>query len=960
MRDVRSELLSALKLSPGLHRLGFWRLERLERALLAAGVTAPRIVEPGQDLSDLALAPDEITLLGGQSLIQVDWSHAWDRPGPLPQGSLSATARFTQGMTLAFQEDPNDRHAIQQLKVYALRRSECWCLPVSVLSQVLGSHGLTALYRYHRAEVACALSPLISQLELHQRALVIDRMEEIHLEDGQLLHDFDQRFEHICLVGRQGALLVEHHVGEVPADAPMLQRQYGPGLLPYFRDPLSWLAECGSVIGLGAMTLHNHIRERAVAVGHVHVFRIRPAEVWAIGKRVDAMPVTETFGGAMLLHAQLPQVVATMLADPFLSERATPGQLAMVTTTATVSEWRVGVPPPQPIGTSGGLCIVLRGELVSYATGFMGGDHLGSLYGSFASHPPGSKVGFPGLDPTDDQGNLVQARQPSMIAFISKERLKDVLGHTGNGDDAGNIDTYLLPAGVDSKVLGPYRSPTFYQAPLKRFVPRAWPDVNHDSALYQASPRTRMVAVDIPGDRPDRECWRRILAAGLLSTWRDFREASLLLVVDTRGGATDAPPEVLMEGEGYRVLRVTAAPDLGAILQLAGQVVASNKTPERAWLYIELLGPEALRRELVEEALYQLVLNDDLSFPLPTIFSGRTPFLFATRLPPLRSGRIAPSQPMPPGTVRLRLDHPQGSPEALLAASPGTIQRFARALSYRRIGVALGGGGAWGMAHLAVLEALHNGGIPIDLVSGSSVGSVVGALYCAKGIPGLDQFVAERVLFQAATLGGIVTSTIFVAAVRRIVEDLTLAEIETPFFPVATDLIFGSEDPILRGYLATAARKSGSLAPFYPSTPTAWSDSVDGGISRNVPVRVLHVEGARTAFASNIVPPPSARRPRPPTFSGTAGRVLADLNPMRRARAAFRSVFTLFYTAGAAQPDQASVTFETRWSGSSPMDLLVGPQFIRDTQSTPEFWANVAAAQERWKTLCLPAFEVDG
>src|SRR5262249_38139459 len=62
------------------------------------------------------------------------------------------------------------------------------------------------------------------------------------------------------------------------------------------------------------------------------------------------------------------------------------------------------------------------------------------------------------------------------------------------------------------------------------------------------------------------------------------------------------------------------------------------------------------------------------------------------------------------------------------------LERLARVLAHRTVGVALGSGAAYGLSHVGVLDALEQGGIPIDCIAGSSIGSVVGT-YLALGMP---------------------------------------------------------------------------------------------------------------------------------------------------------------------------------------------------------------------------------
>jgi predicted acylesterase/phospholipase RssA len=99
----------------------------------------------------------------------------------------------------------------------------------------------------------------------------------------------------------------------------------------------------------------------------------------------------------------------------------------------------------------------------------------------------------------------------------------------------------------------------------------------------------------------------------------------------------------------------------------------------------------------------------------------------------------------PDGAVRLRLALEGYRRARRLGELPGAdrrrFERLARGLTDRRVGVALGGGGAYGYVHVALLMELERLGIPIDAVSGASVGATVGSVFTAAGAVGLQEFV---------------------------------------------------------------------------------------------------------------------------------------------------------------------------------------------------------------------------
>src|SRR5262249_21784913 len=110
---------------------------------------------------------------------------------------------------------------------------------------------------------------------------------------------------------------------------------------------------------------------------------------------------------------------------------------------------------------------------------------------------------------------------------------------------------------------------------------------------------------------------------------------------------------------------------------------------------------------------------------------------------------------------RVRLD------ARVLAAAPwpevwqrhrATAERWARAVTNRRVGVALSGGGACAYRTLPLLRALAAAGVPLDVVSGVSGGALMGAYLCAGGVAGLARAERRGRRFLLTMLGAIVWS----------------------------------------------------------------------------------------------------------------------------------------------------------------------------------------------------------
>lgn len=164
-----------------------------------------------------------------------------------------------------------------------------------------------------------------------------------------------------------------------------------------------------------------------------------------------------------------------------------------------------------------------------------------------------------------------------------------------------------------------------------------------------------------------------------------------------------------------------------------------------------------------------------------------------------------------------------------------------------RFGLALGGGGARGWAHIGVLRALEEHGLRPAAIAGTSIGSLVGG-FAAAGR--LDALVAElqgmdlkRVigLFAERKLprAGLVDGRHVVALIREHLGNPVIEALPIPFAAVATDAENGAEVVLDRGDLVTAIRASISIPGMFSPVPWQGRYLVDGGLVNPLPVSVL-------------------------------------------------------------------------------------------------------------------------
>ncbi|WP_420474469.1 patatin-like phospholipase family protein [Noviherbaspirillum sp. ST9] len=173
------------------------------------------------------------------------------------------------------------------------------------------------------------------------------------------------------------------------------------------------------------------------------------------------------------------------------------------------------------------------------------------------------------------------------------------------------------------------------------------------------------------------------------------------------------------------------------------------------------------------------------------------------------------------------------------------FRHLARFLTGNAVGVVLGGGGARGFAHIGVLRALEESGIPIDLLGGNSMGALIGAQY-ACNVP-LDDILERTKQFA---LGGEHPTLPLVSllAGRRIERDLQrmfegmkMTALWRPYFAAACNLTRGCTTVQENGPLWRAVLASNSPAGLLPPVVHDGQLLVDGAILDNVPVDAMRM-----------------------------------------------------------------------------------------------------------------------
>lgn len=178
-----------------------------------------------------------------------------------------------------------------------------------------------------------------------------------------------------------------------------------------------------------------------------------------------------------------------------------------------------------------------------------------------------------------------------------------------------------------------------------------------------------------------------------------------------------------------------------------------------------------------------------------------------------------------------------------------------------KVGVALSGGAICGVAHIGFLKTLVENGIKIDMISGISMGSVVGGLY-ASGMPLNDMEIVVRNLSKSDILEvnffkmlkeGIFTGKRIEKTLSEYLKTENIENAKIKFYPQATDLKTGKLHTFENGPFIDAIRAStaipGVFAPVYKDDTVY----VDGGIVDNVPFRILKEKGADVIIVVNCL-----------------------------------------------------------------------------------------------------------
>ncbi len=187
------------------------------------------------------------------------------------------------------------------------------------------------------------------------------------------------------------------------------------------------------------------------------------------------------------------------------------------------------------------------------------------------------------------------------------------------------------------------------------------------------------------------------------------------------------------------------------------------------------------------------------------------------------------------------------------------FQRLARTLAGRSVGVVLGGGGARGFAHIGVLRAMAEAGVPVDAIGGTSMGAAIAAQY-AMGTPpeGLLE-INRRIYLQwrpqkqlTLPLVALVDNRLAGVCGERVYGDLEIEDLWIPYFCVTSNLSTAEMGVHRSGLLRTFVLASASIPVFAPPVLHGNQLLVDGALLNNVPTDVMRELGCGVVIASEV------------------------------------------------------------------------------------------------------------
>jgi NTE family protein len=278
----------------------------------------------------------------------------------------------------------------------------------------------------------------------------------------------------------------------------------------------------------------------------------------------------------------------------------------------------------------------------------------------------------------------------------------------------------------------------------------------------------------------------------------------------------------------------------------------------------------------------------------------------------------------------LRDAHPEDG--LLVTRARGTaaeqgIGRLARDIAGLRVGIALGAGSNKGYAHITALEALERAGVPVDFLTGCSVGSIVGALRSLHEPPAeiarLLDAAAQHTFRPTVPVRSLISSDSLARFIRREGRGRGFADAFEPMAIVAADLVTRQEVVFRRGPYWRAIMASISIPGIFPPVQVGHHFLTDGGILNPVPTSVAAAMGADVVIGVKLARPPDA--PEALEAARERPRKLTIVEVLQRSSEMMQSKIV------DESASRATIIIEPRWPAtlsSGLRDFSRGRQFM--------------------------------
>lgn len=263
-----------------------------------------------------------------------------------------------------------------------------------------------------------------------------------------------------------------------------------------------------------------------------------------------------------------------------------------------------------------------------------------------------------------------------------------------------------------------------------------------------------------------------------------------------------------------------------------------------------------------------------------------------------------------------------------------------------KLGFALGAGAARGWAHIGVLRALVSHGIVPDIISGTSIGALVGGCYLGGRLEELEDFARSlnrSRLFRLLDLNlggsGLITGSKLEKLLDKALDDILIENLQKSYICVATELGTGHEIWLRSGQLIRAMRASYAMPGIFEPVEIGGRYLVDGALVNPVPVSVCRALGARIVVAINMNTEQFGRgaisHPLSPARADASGDV--NYEDVVDDKANFKKLLNRqFFARGAGLPGISGIMAEafniiqdriTRSRlASDPPDVMIGPK----------------------------------